>query len=309
MTRQAGTLTEPQRQLVKRLSYTAIFGLLTGGLASWLVAAALSAPVNASMPTEAAPPELRARVVRFPSESQATIVAWYGAPPPGAATIVLSHAIRGSRTQLLGRARFIRNAGYGVLLYDAQAHGESIGSQITFGFLEAYDAAAAVKFVRDQSPHSRVGFIGLSLGGASALLGEEPLPVDALVLEAVYPTLEEAVVNRISIRLGSLVAPFLSKLLLWQIEPRLGFDPFELNPIDRIHRVTAPILLIAGSEDRHTPLAESQALFEAAHQPKALWVLQGAAHQNFYGFAAAEYQRRVLEFFHAHLGVADPARN
>ncbi len=287
-------------RFVKRLFYTATLSVVVGALALWLVGAAVSAPVN--VPVGAPPAGLRATVVHFPSDSEATIAAWYGAPPAGGPTIVLSHGVRGSRKQLSERAQFIRDAGYGVLLYDAQGHGESIGSNITFGFLEAHDAAAAVKFIRDRSPNSRVGFIGLSLGGASALLGESPLPVEALVLEAVYPSLKEAVVNRISMRLGSFLAPILSQLLLWQVEPRLGFDPFKLNPIDRIGRVTAPIFLIAGSEDRHTSLEESKALFQAAGHPKDLWVVNGAAHQSFHRFAGAEYERRLLEFFDKHLG-------
>ena len=233
----------------------------------------------------------------FPSESGSTLAAWYGAPRPGGPTVVLSHGVRGSRRQLAERARFLRSAGYGVLLYDAQAHGESCGRQITFGYLESYDAAAAVAFVRERSPDSSIGFLGPSLAGASALLGREPLPVDALVLEAVYPTLEAAVENRIAIRLGSPLAPLLSRLLLWQIEPRLGFDPFDLNPIEAIGRSQAPLLLIAGSEDRHTSLEESQALFAAARPPKELWVVEGAAHESFHRFAGGEYERRVLAFF------------
>jgi fermentation-respiration switch protein FrsA (DUF1100 family) len=213
----------------------------------------------------------------------------------------MSHGVRGSRNQLTGRAQFIRDAGYGVLLYDAQGHGESTGSHITFGFLESHDAAAAVGFVRERNPNSSVGFIGPSLAGASALLGDEPLPIDALVLEAVYPTLEKAVVNRISMRLGSFLAPALSQVLLWQVETRLGFDPFKLNPIEGIGGVAAPILLIAGSEDRHTTLEESKALFQAAGRPKDLWVVKGAAHQSFHRFAGAEYERRILEFLGKHL--------
>jgi fermentation-respiration switch protein FrsA (DUF1100 family) len=216
----------------------------------------------------------------------------------------MSHGVRGSREELTGRARFVREAGYGVLLYDAQAHGESSGRHITFGFLEAHDAAAAVGFVRERNLRSRVGFIGPSLAGASALLGERPLGVDALVLEAVYPTLEGAVSNRFSIRLGPLLAPFLSRLLLWQVEPRLGFDPIALNPIDRIANAGAPLLLIAGSEDRHTTIEESRALFDAAAQPKELWVIEGAAHQSFHRFAGVAYERRVLEFLAKYLGAS-----
>ena len=63
----------------------------------------------------------------------------------------------------------------------------------------------------------------------------------------------------------------------------------------------APLLLIVGEEDLHTTLAESRRLFAAAPEPKTLWVLPGAAHTNFHGFAGADYERRVLDFLAANL--------
>ena len=69
-----------------------------------------------------------------------------------------------------------------------------------------------------------------------------------------------------------------------------------IAPIDGIRRVRAPLLVIAGERDRHTLLSESERLFEAASAPKQLWVVPGAAHQDFHGFAREEYERRVLEF-------------
>jgi pimeloyl-ACP methyl ester carboxylesterase len=288
-----------RRGFIGPFAWAAIGSVAAGFLALWLVGSSLSAPVKIEVGT--APPELMAETVRFPSQFGATLAAWYGEPSSGEPVIVLSHGIRGSRKHLVGRARFLRDAGYGVMLYDARGHGESSGDQITFGYLEAHDAAAAVAYVRARTPGSSVGFIGASLAGASALLGPEPLDVDALVLEAVYPTLETAVTNRIALRLGIGLAPMLSKLLLWQVEPRLGFDPFTLNPIDRIHLTRAPILLIAGSEDRRTSLAESRALYREAPDPKQLWILNGATHESFHRFAGREYERRILEFFAANL--------
>ena len=285
--------------IIKRISYACVAGVFAGAIALWFVGSALSAPVNA--PVGPPPGRLEATSVEFPSNSGATIAAWFGAPREGAPTIILSHGVRGSRAQLAERAKFLRSAGYGVLLYDAQGHGESIASNITFGFLEAHDAAAAVEFARAESPGSKVGFVGPSLAGASALLGPDPLPVDALVLEAVYPTLVGAVQNRISIRLGELPAKLLSPLLLWQVESRLGFDPFALNPIERVGEVRAPLLLIAGSEDRHTTILESEALFEAAPKQTEFWVINGASHQSFHRFARAEYEQRILKFFERHL--------
>ena len=150
-------------------------------------------------------------------------------------------------------------------------------------------------------PPAPIGYLGVSQGGAAALLGSEPLAVDALVLEAVYPTLREAVVNRISIRLGPL-AEMLAPLLLLQVGPRLGIDPDALAPIEGIERVRASLLLIAGERDRHTTLRESRRLFDAAPEPKALWILPGAAHVDFHRFDTVEYERRVLEFFARALG-------
>lgn len=237
----------------------------------------------------------------FDSQSGATIAGWYGPPTSDRPVVILSHGVRGARDQLADRAQFLRDAGYGVLLYDAQAHGESTGDAITFGFLESRDARAAVAFVRNDAPRSSIGFIGPSLAGASALLGTQPLDVDALVLEAVYPTLESAVVNRIAIRLGEPAGRLLSHLLLWQVKPRLHFDPYTLNPIDRIPDICAPILMIVGARDRHTKIAESMALYDAAPRQKELWVIEDAAHVGFYQFAREAYESRVADFFERNL--------
>ena len=196
---------------------------------------------------------------------------------------------------MVDRAAFLRQAGYSLLLFDAQAHGESPGEQITFGYLESLDARAAVSFLEAQVPTERIGYLGVSQGGAAALIGIAPLSVQALIIEAVYPTLREAVVDRIRIRLGPL-APLLAPLLLVQVQLRLGVDPASLAPIEGIRQIRAPLLLIAGERDMHTRLSESERLFEAAPQPKTLWVVPGAAHVNFHRFNPVQYERRVLEF-------------
>jgi uncharacterized protein len=291
------------RMTFSRLAGIAILGgLLAAPIVVYGVGSLLTAPSPRGVGP--VPTDLDAIEVSFSSESGSTISGWFGKPPPGRPVIVMSHGVHGARDQLVSRARFLRQSGFGVLLYDAQAHGESSGSTITFGFLESRDAQAAVKYVKEREPSSAIGFIGPSLAGASALLSEPPLEVDALVLEAVYPTLARAVHNRIEMRLGPILADVLSPILLWQVEPRLHFDPYRLNPVDRIPKACAPILLIAGSEDAHTTLEESKALFAAAPEPKALWIVEGAAHESFFKARPAEYRARVKAFFDRYL--SDP---
>jgi len=267
--------------------------------ALWMLGSALSAPVTHTVGEP--PTSLNATPVSFASDSGSTIRGWFirGAARHGA--LVLAHSVRSSRLEMVDRAAFLKRAGYSLLLFDAQAHGESPGDQITFGYLESLDARAAVSFLHAHLPGERIGYLGVSQGGAAALIGPAPLPVQAFILESVYPTLREAVVARVRIRLGPL-APFLAWPLLVQVQPRLGIDPDSVAPIEGIRHIRAPLLLIAGERDRHTPLSESRRLFEAAPQPKTFWVLPGAAHINFHRFDPLQYERRVLDFLTRTLG-------
>lgn len=190
---------------------------------------------------------------------------------------------------MLPRARFLHRAGYSVLLFDLQAHGESTGDRITFGIKEGLDVQSALDVLRQQAPGEHVGVIAVSLGGAAALLGPHPLDVDALVLESVFPTIVQATRNR--------VGAFGASRLLWQLRPRLGLSASDLRPIDHIAQVHAPIFIVGGEEDHWTPPAETRAMFEAANEPKSLWLVPGAAHEDLYAVAAQEYEQRILGFF------------
>jgi len=246
------------------------------------------------------PTDLSGKNVEFPNASGGSNHGWFIPGIPGKGGIILMHRIRSNRLEMLDRARFLRNAGYSVLLFDFQAHGDSPGNKITFGYLESKDAQAALDYIRSQLPSEPIGAIGVSLGGAAALLTESPLLVNALILEAVYPTIEEALENRIAIRLGSL-APALAPLLVWQISLQLGVRPEQLRPIDHIRKVQTPILIIAGTDDQHTTLLQSRRLFETALEPKEFWPIAGARHVNFHQYAGPDYERRVLEFFRRYL--------
>jgi hypothetical protein len=137
--------------------------------------------------------------------------------------------------------------------------------------------------------------MGCSLGGASALLAPQPLGVDAVVLEAVYPRLRRAVENRVRLRLGPLT-PWVTPLLLWQLTPRLHLQLSDLEPIRSISHLAAPVLIAAGADDQHTTLAETQELFAAASEPKELWIASGAKHQDLLTFDPAGYEAHVLRF-------------
>ena len=272
--------------------------LILVAFVAWAAGTALSAPARRN--AGPLPADLRGRAVEFGSASGATLRGWLLPGERGAGAVALMHGVRASRLDMLGRARFLSAAGYTVLLFDFQAHGESGGERITTGHLESRDARAAVDFLRAAAPGERVGVLGVSMGGAAALLAEPPLEVQALALEMVYPTIEQAIDDRLRLSLGGWGTVF-RPLLTAQLRLRLGVSADDLRPVDHAARVAAPKLFVAGAEDRHTTLAESRQLFGAASGPKELWVVAGARHQDLHALAGREYEARLLGFFENHL--------
>lgn len=196
---------------------------------------------------------------------------------------------------MLERAQFLYQAGYSVILPDLQAHGESPGRRITWGYRESRGVKRLIAWTRQTFPGESIAIIGVSLGGAASLLGEAPAKVDALVIESVYSEIVQAIENRLVIYLGK-PGKLLAPLLSWQIQAWLNIPLASLSPISSIKNLTSPVLVMAGKEDRRTHLRETLALYEAAPGKKSLWLIEQARHQDLHRFSPAEYRRRVLLF-------------
>lgn len=135
-------------------------------IGSNMLARALLAPVRGVVPPAA---DLPFESISIPSESGSEIAGWI-VPAHGQArgSVLLLHGIRSNRSGMVGRARFLRRAGYNCLLIDLQAHGESGGDRITLGRLESLDARSCFRFLRSRFPDVPAAVIGVSLGGAAA---------------------------------------------------------------------------------------------------------------------------------------------
>ena len=266
---------------------------------SWWLGGRLTAPANAAVGPK--PHDFDLDDVEFESGA-ARVRGWWRRGERGNGAVVLLHPMGDSRRAMLERSRLLAEHGIGSLLVDLRAHGETRGSRITFGLRESEDAHAAVRFARDRTDGERVGAVGFSLGGASALLGARPIAVDALVLEAVYPSLAEAIEARIAMRVGRLTSRILAPLFLAQVKPRIGAPLSALRPIDGIRRLTSPVLVAGGTHDQKTPLAHTERLFAAAPEPKEIWRVEGVGHEDFLARDPAGYRDRVLQFLRRYLG-------
>ena len=230
---------------------------------------------------------------------------WLAEGRSGGGVVVLMHGVHANRLAMERRAIVLKQQGFSVLLFDFQAHGESPGRHITFGHLEGLDAQAAVAYVRRKWPNEHIGAIGVSLGGAAALLGPEPLKLDALVLESVFPDIHLALTDRLRARIGGFagraVTPAIALIFEALMPPILGVRLDQLRPIDRIGSVSAPLLVASGTADAYTTIDEARDLFAHAPDPKQFWAVSGAAHVDLEAYDSAGYWSHVMPFLIAHL--------
>ena len=285
------------------LTFLALGVLTLAG--AWIVGSILSWPKSSAV----APPAPPGRVVHLIASDGVAIAGsyWPGARADAPA-ILLLHGINNNRDRMRAQALWLNGLGYGVLAIDFRGHGESGGAPRSFGLNEARDAAAALAFVRRGSPARRVGLIGISLGGAAALLGDDgPLPVQAMVLHAVYPDLRTAIVNRIARVSGRPLAHLGAPLLSFQSWPRHGVAPSRIAPIDGLRRYRGAVLIVGGTADPDTIPADTAAMFAAAPGPKSLWQIDGADHLATSIVWSDDYRRRLRAFFAATLGEPGPA--
>jgi len=209
----------------------------------------LSRPVR---PAIGLPPaDLQAETVRITYSGNAQVSGWQLRGRPGEGAILLLHGVRSDRRQMTQRARFLHRLGYSVLWIDLPAHGESSGDRITFGARESLGVKAALGYLEREMPDAPIGVIGVSLGAASTVLAGQDSRVRAVVLESMYPTIEDAVANRLKHYLGP-AGTSLAPLLLWQLPMRTGIDTARLRPVAQVGALHTPVFVISGSRDWHT---------------------------------------------------------
>ena len=193
---------------------------------------------------------------------------------------------------------------YNVLQFDFRGHGDSDDAPITLGTTEQRDAAAAVRFLEHRG-YWPIALMGISMGGAVAIMAAPDLPVAAVVADAAYARVENPIANVMRERrypLAGLGARLIVVAASIRARVRLR------QPIDRVAEI-APrgLLLIAPQEDRLVSATQSRDLFARAGQPKELYVVPGAEHSEARTVGGTAYERRVLDFLGRHLD-ADGSR-
>jgi uncharacterized protein len=215
--------------------------------------------------------------------------AWY-TPPRNGSVILLAHSYGDNRPEWLHE--LLAKKGYGVLAWDARAHGASDGQISTIGYLEVLDVKAALDYAMSQPDVKHIGAWGGSMGAATLILAAARFPqIEALFVDSSFDSLDD--------EFNFLVPyPVINPLAKMIAQTETGIKLNSVSPVAVIGEISPrPVYIVQGAKDTVAPPDSGEKLFAAAKEPRFLWVDENAPHLLTYWDNPRKYQRRLIDFF------------
>jgi fermentation-respiration switch protein FrsA (DUF1100 family) len=166
----------------------------------------------------------------------------------------------------------LREWGFAVFAYDYRGYGTSQGTPSERGAYLDVEAAYAHLTQTLGVPPGRIIAYGRSVGSGPAVDLAARRPVAGLVVESAFVTAFRVMTH----------------------VPLLPFDKF--RNVDKIERVSCPVLVMHGVQDDIVPISHGRRLFEAAREPKRFLWVEGAGHNDF-TLVAGDRQGQALREF------------
>ena len=242
---------------------------------------------------------LRYEDVSFPSTDGLRLSGWYIPKEDARGIVILCHGAFTDRTDLMDLALDLNSAGFAILAFDFRQRGCSGRKINTIGREEVNDLLGAVAYLkaREELAEKPIGAIGASMGAAVAIMATARCAdICAVVADSSYGRLDRAINQHLWVFFGPL-KPLLAPLTLWHGKRMLGFDPSIVAPEESIPGISPrPVLLVHSRRDFLVWKSESERLFDAAGEPKELWLTPRGLHTKSRFAHPEQYRPKVVGF-------------
>ncbi len=214
------------------------------------------------------------------------------------ANIILLHGIRSSKESFLPVIDFLTQNNFNAIALDLRAHGESGGEFCTFGYLEKQDVKRLIDcLIKTKNLKAPFGIWGHSLGGAIAL---QTLATDKNIkfgiIESSYSNFKSITADYSDYYLG-FDMDFLNKNILERSGELAKFDINKVNPIDYCKKISQPVLLIHGTDDKKINIKYAYDNYKALKSySKYFYKVKGAGHNDVWQKGGQPLFDKILEF-------------
>jgi dipeptidyl aminopeptidase/acylaminoacyl peptidase len=218
-------------------------------------------------------------------------------------TIIYLHGVSECKIVGLPLARVLHDRGYNVFLFDFRRHGDSGGTYCTYGFYEKHDVSAVINYLesRPDVEVGKIGLFGASMGAAIAIqVAAIDRRITAVIAESGFATLR-TIFDDYQKRMIKLPWHYLRNIVIRRSERLAHFKASAVSPLDAVKDVHVPIFIIHGTADNLIRHTYSEQLFKNTGEPKELWLIEGARHDDIMAVGGKEYIDRVVGFFDKNL--------
>ncbi len=219
------------------------------------------------------------------------MIAWFFAGNRREAIVLLS-AAGGTELQIIPYIKFLHAAGYTVVAAYS-ANNPKYG--INWGLLKRKFALAIAHQLHDDG-YDTVAAIGISEGGAGALLAQAEEPVfKAIVVDGAYASLPDTLLRSPTL---ARLNPAFARTVIWEARWWFGKSLYSVMPAKAaIAMGDCPLLIIQNSGDPLTPVSDGEAIHSAATGPTELWIAPSKGHGDAIFQVPKEYAAHVIAFF------------
>lgn len=293
--------TKPKRRSLRHVRNLALFAVGTVLIGAIVVSVGLGIQrgQNVVYPPRAkgccetpATYNLPYRDVTLQTEDNLKLAAWY-VPGSNRAAVIVGHGAGGNRFVMMPYIRLFAKHGYGVLVPDLRAHGESEGDKYGYGWRD-YVAAAAFLNTQPEVEPGKIAAFGTSLGANVALQGAaHTLAIGAILLDGAGPMgLED---------FGPRDSAFEIYMIPYDVASVLTVQSLTgesyLSMREAVRQIAPrPLFIIASTGDQNSvEMRTNRRIFEVAQEPKTIWELD-VSHASAFANYPDEYEKRVIAF-------------
>lgn len=244
-------------------------------------------------------------------------------------TIVFCHEYGSDMYSCARYTRPLIETGFDVFTFDFRGHGDS---SCPSGYKpvqwpsdkELEDVLGACAYVEDELESNgddpQIGLFGMSRGGGAAILAAgSDRNIACILCDSAFGTRRTTIsfmkrwayiFARVKLVYENHPDAFWRFLMWWVIrfaQAKLGRRfPSVRKALKKL--VSCPVTFFHGQRDSYIRYNQAQVLYDAAEEPKDLWIIPKAKHNQGVMVAPAEYAARTIAFFRkflAHEAVSD----
>lgn len=214
---------------------------------------------------------------------------WLPAKGVAKGTVLFFHGNAENISTHIANVYWLPAQNYNVFLPDYRGYGKSEGEPTLAGVQDDLNSAMKYLLQRKDIDTERIVILAQSLGGAMAIYNVAHSPYRAKIKALIS---ESAFSDYRNLTREKLASFWLSWPLQWPLSFLIDNDYSPLTVVNKISPI--PLLIVHGEKDKVVPLAHGQILFDAAAQPKEMWMVEGGGHLE--AFRHKKYQMKLIEY-------------